>query len=310
MIRLSEEVTAALAAGQAVVALESSVVAQGLPPPRGVAAAQACEAAVRREGAVPATVAVLDGAIVVGATIAELERLAAPGRPVAKAGVRDLAPLLAARRDAGTTVSATLYAAARSGIRLFATGGIGGVHRGAPFDVSSDLGALAEHPVAVVSAGAKAILDLPATLEVLETLAVPVIGLGVDELPAFYTNRSGLPLEHVVPDAEGAARVLAARWDDLGQRGGVLLANAVPAASELPAEAVERAIGRALAEAERAGVRGKAITPFLLGHLARDPSLHAVETNLALLEANAAAAARVAVALAALAGGNAPPRGA
>lgn len=298
MIRLSEEVTAALAAGSAVVALESSVVAQGLPPPRGVAAALACEAAVRREGAVPATVAVLDGAIVVGASTEELERLAMPGRPVAKAGVRDLAPLLAARRDAGTTVSATLYAAARAGIRLFATGGIGGVHRGAPFDVSSDLTALAEHPVAVVSAGAKAILDLPATLEVLETLGVPVIGLGVEELPAFYTNHSGLPLEHVVPDAAGAARVLAARWDALGQKGGVLLANAVPAGHELPGDAVEAAIGRALAAAEAAGIRGKATTPFLLGTLARDPALRAVETNLALLEANAAAAARVAVALA------------
>lgn len=300
MIRLSDEVTAALAAGRAVVALESSVVAQGLPPPRGVEAALSCEAAVRREGAVPATVAILDGAIVVGATRAELERLATPGRGVAKAGVRDLGPLLAMRRDAGTTVSATLFAAARAGIRLFATGGIGGVHRGDAWDVSSDLIALAEHPVAVVSAGAKAILDLPATLEYLETLGVPVIGLGVAELPAFYTNRSGLPLEHVAASAGDAARMLAARWDDLGQRGGVLLANAVPAASELPGDAVEAAIGRALEAARAAGIRGKATTPFLLGTLAKDPALRAVETNLALLESNAGVAARVAVALAGL----------
>jgi len=301
MIRLSDEVAAALAAGRAVVALESSVVAQGLPPPQGVAAAQACEAAVRAQGAVPATVAIVAGEIVVGASAAELERLALPDRQVAKAGVRDLAPLLAAGADAGTTVSATLFAAARAGIRLFATGGIGGVHRGTVWDVSSDLRALAEHPVAVVSAGAKAILDLPATLEVLETLAVPVVGLGVAEFPAFYTNASGLPLEHVAPDAAAAARVLATRWNELGQRGGVLLANPVPAAYEIPADRVEAAIARALAEAEARGVRGKAITPFLLGTLARDPELGTVRTNLALLEANAAAAARVAVELARLA---------
>ena len=301
MIRLSDEVAAALAAGRAVVALESSVVAQGLPPPQGVAAGQACEAAVRAQGAVPATVAIVAGEIVVGASAAELERLALPDRQVAKAGVRDLAPLLAAGADAGTTVSATLFAAARAGIRLFATGGIGGVHRGTVWDVSSDLRALAEHPVAVVSAGAKAILDLPATLEVLETLAVPVVGLGVAEFPAFYTNASGLPLEHVAPDAAAAARVLATRWNELGQRGGVLLANPVPAAYEIPADRVEAAIARALAEAEARGVRGKAITPFLLGTLARDPELGTVRTNLALLEANAAAAARVAVELARLA---------
>ncbi len=299
MFRLSDEVAAALAAGRAVVALESSVVAQGLPPPRGVAAAQACEAAVRREGAVPATIAILDGAIVVGASTPELERLAEPARKAAKAGVRDLAPLLAAGRDAGTTVSGTIWAAARAGIRLFATGGIGGVHRATVWDVSSDLTALAEHPVAVVSAGAKAILDLPATLEYLETLGVPVVGLGVAELPGFYTNRSGLPLEHVAPDAAAAARLLAVRWNGLGQRGGVLLANPVPAAHELPGEAVEQAIAAALAAAAAAGIRGKATTPFLLGELARVPALGAVQTNLALLEANATAAARVAVALAA-----------
>jgi pseudouridine-5'-phosphate glycosidase len=219
-------------------------------------------------------------------------------RPVAKAGVRDLAPLLAGGRDAGTTVGATVFAAARAGIRLCATGGIGGVHRDAPFDVSSDLRTLAEHPVAVVSAGAKAILDLPATLETLETLGVPVIGLGIGEFPAFYTNASGLPLEHVAADAHAAARMLSVHWNALDQRSGVLLANAVPAASALPRDRVEEAIGAALAEAAARGVRGKAVTPFLLARLAADPALDAVRTNLAVLEANAAAAARVAVALA------------
>lgn len=298
MIRLAAEVREALAAGAPVVALESSVVAQGLPPPRGVEAALACEAAIRREGAVPATVAVVDGAIVVGAGREELERLADPSRRVAKAGVRDLAPLLAARRDAGTTVSATVFAAARAGIPLFATGGIGGVHRGAPQDVSSDLTALAAHRVAVVSAGAKAILDLPGTMETLETLGVPVIGLGTAELPAFYTNRSGIPLEHVAADADEAAAVLFARWEGLRMEGGLLLANPVPRERELDPAAVEAAISRALEAAAASGIRGKAITPFLLGRLAQEPALAAVETNLALLEANAAAAARVAVAYA------------
>lgn len=298
VVHPSEEVRAALADGRAVVALESSVVAQGLPPPRGVEAALACEAAVRRAGAVPATVAVIEGRIVVGADGAALERLAAPGRRVSKAGLRDLGPLVATGADAGTTVGATVFAAARAGIRLFATGGIGGVHRGAPWDVSHDLQAIASHPVAVVSAGAKAILDLPATLERLETLGVPVVGLGIRELPVFYSNRSGLPLEHVAADAAEAARILAATWFDLGLETGVLLANPVPAGSELPAEAVEAAIEGALREAEAQGVRGKALTPFLLARIAADPALDAVGTNLALLEANAAAAARVAVALA------------
>ena len=284
-------------------ALETSVVAQGLPPPKGVLAAAACEAAVREEGAVPASIAVLAGELRVGVSREELARLAEPGRKVAKAGVRDLGPLLAARADAGTTVSATVFAAARAGIRLFATGGLGGVHRGAygpspTLDVSSDLGAIAAHPVAVVCAGAKAILDLPGTLEVLETLAVPVVGLGVRELPAFYTNESGLPLEHVAADPGEAAAILDAHFGALGRQGGVVLASPVPEDRVLPRAEVEAAIGRALAAAAAAGVTGKAATPFLLGQLAREPGLGALETNLAVLVSNARAAARVAVALA------------
>lgn len=300
---ISPEVATALAASRPVVALESSVVAQGLPAPHNLAAAARCEAAVRAAGAVPATVAVIGGRLVVGAGGEELARLADPGRKVAKAGIRDLGPLLAAGADAGTTVSATVLAAARAGIRVFATGGIGGVHRGAgpgqrAWDVSSDLAAIAAHPVAVVSAGAKAILDLPATLEVLETLGVPVIGLGTREFPAFYGNESGLPLEHVVAGPAEAAAALAAHFG-LGL-GGVLLAQPVPAARALPAARVAPAIEAALAEAAAAGVTGKALTPFLLGRIARVEGLEAVETNLAVLEANASAAARIAAALALL----------
>jgi pseudouridine-5'-phosphate glycosidase len=312
---ISPEVARALAASRPVVALETSVVAQGLPPPHGLAAAARCEAAIRAAGAVPATVAVLGGRLVVGATPEEVARLAEPGRPVAKAGIRDLGVLLAAGADAGTTVSATVYAAAAAGIRLFATGGIGGVHReagsgprpgaapalaaarpGSSRDVSSDLWALARYPVAVVSAGAKAILDLPATLEALETLGVPVVGLGVREFPAFYGNESGLPLEHGVAGPAEAAAVLAAHFG-LGL-GGVLLANPVPADRALPRARVDGAIEAALAEADAAGITGKALTPFLLGRIGRAEGLAAIETNLAVLEANAAAAARIAVALA------------
>jgi pseudouridine-5'-phosphate glycosidase len=300
---ISPEVATALAASRPVVALESSVVAQGLPRPHGLAAAARCEAAIRAAGAVPATVAVIGGRLVVGASGADLARLADPGRQVAKAGIRDLGVLLAAGADAGTTVSATVLAAARVGIRVFATGGIGGVHRGAEpghraWDVSADLAALAAHPVAVVSAGAKAILDLPATLEVLETLGVPVIGLGVAEFPAFYGNESGLPLEHVVAGPAEAAAALAAHFG-LGL-GGALLANPVPAARALPAARVAPAIEAALAEAAAAGVWGQALTPSLPGRLARIEGLEAVETNLAVLEANAAAAGRIAAALALL----------
>jgi pseudouridine-5'-phosphate glycosidase len=304
LVRVEAEVAAALADRRPVVALETSVVAQGLPPPHNLDAARRCAAAVRRAGAVPAAVALLDGQVVVGASEAELARLGDPARRPAKAGARDLAPLLAARRDAGTTVSATAAVAALAGIRLFATGGIGGVHRllpgdppAAAGDVSADLAELARAPVCVVSAGPKAILDLPATAEALETLGVPVVGFGTSELPAFYASESGVALEHRVEDAAGAAAVLRAHWDGLGRRGGVLLC--VPPPEALPRAELEAAIAAALAEARRRGVRGQGATPFLLAAVAEATAGRALAANLALLERNARVAAEVAVALAA-----------
>jgi pseudouridylate synthase len=300
--RIAEEVGEALAAGRPVVALETSVVAHGLPPPHGLDAARRCAAAVRAAGAVPAAVAVLGGAVVVGASEAELARLAGGAPRPAKAAARDLAPLVLAGRDAGTTVSATVAVAARAGIRVFATGGVGGVHRLAPGepprgagDVSADLAELARHRVCVVSAGPKVILDLAATAEALETLGVPAIGWRTSELPAFYSDASGIPLEHRVEDAAQAARLLALHWDGLGRGEGVLVL--VPPPSPVPREVVEAALAAALEDARARGVAGKAVTPFLLEAVARATGGRAREANLALLERNAAVAGEIAAAL-------------
>jgi pseudouridine-5'-phosphate glycosidase len=295
--QLSEEVRDALASGSPVVALETSVVAQGLPRPHNLDAALACEQAVREAGAVPAATAVLDGALRVGLNRAELERLA--GEPgLLKLGSRDLCVAVAGRRTGGTTVSATCELAAAAGIRLFATGGIGGVHRGVErdWDISQDLQALARFPVAVVCAGAKSILDLPKTLEHLEALGVPVVGVGTGEFPAFFSTSSGLPLEHRVEDPAGAARVVHARLVQLRQ-GGMLLAQPPPAELALPREQLEAEIKRALGEAASAGISGKAVTPFLLGRVAALTGGKSLAVNRALLVSNARLAAQVAVEL-------------
>ncbi len=303
-LRVAEEVAAALAAGRPVVALETSVVAQGLPPPHNLEAARRCAAAVRRAGAVPAAGAVVGGAIAVGASDAELERLADPRAGAAQAAARDLAPRAAAGRAAGTTVSATIAIAARAGIRVFATGGIGGVHRLVPGDppaaagdVSADLAELARAPVAVVGAGPKAILDVPATAEALETLGIPALGFATSELPAFYCAASGVALEHRVEDGRGAARVLRLHWGPLRRGEGVLVL--VPPPSPIAREVVEAAIAVALGAARERGVRGKAVTPFLLDAVARATGGGARAANLALLERNAAVAGEIAAALAA-----------
>ncbi len=296
MLKVGEEVRAALSGGRPVVALESTLVAHGLPWPENLEVGRAAEQAVRDEGAVPATVAVLAGALTVGVDGAALERIARGG--FVKAGQADLAPAVAARRDAATTVSATAFAAARAGIALFATGGIGGVHRGDAGDVSSDLTTLAREPIAVVSAGAKAILDLPRTLEALETLGVLVLGYATDELPAFYTRRSGLQLEHRVDTPARAAEVIRARRA-LGDRGGVLIANPIPEEAALDEALVARAIEAALADAARAGVRGKALTPHLLAAVARETGARSLAANRALVLHNCRVAARIAAALAA-----------
>jgi pseudouridine-5'-phosphate glycosidase len=303
-IRVSEEVRSALAARRPVVALETSVVAHGLPPPDNLEAARRMEAAVRAAGAVPATVALLGGAVVVGASPDEVARLADPARRAAKAAARDLAPLLAAGRDAGTTVSATAWAAARAGIRVFATGGIGGVHRVLPgeapagaADVSADLPELARTPICVVSAGPKAILDLQATAEALETLGIPALGWRTGEMPAFYSEGSGVPLEHRVEDAAAVARVLRLHWDGLGRGEGVLVLVAPPEA--VAREVVEAAIATALSEVRARSVRGKAVTPFLLDAVSRATQGRSRRANLALLERNASVAGEIAAALAA-----------
>jgi pseudouridine-5'-phosphate glycosidase len=289
MLQVADEVRAALDGGGAVVALESTIIAHGLPWPDNLEAARALEAEVRAHGAVPATVAVIGGRLTVGVDGATLERMARTR--FVKAGVADLAALCARGADAATTVSATAVAAARAGIRLFATGGIGGVHRG-EYDVSSDLITLAREPVAVVCAGPKAILDLPRTLEALETLGVPVVGVGTDELPAFYTRSSGLALEHRVDGADAAARLVRAHFALGGA--GVLLCNPIPAGDALDPALVERAIAAALDEAARAGVRGKALTPHLLAHLARVDDGRFLRANRALAVHNAGLAADVA----------------
>jgi pseudouridylate synthase len=307
-ISLSPEVRDALGAGRPVVALETSVVAQGLPSPDNLLAARRCAEAVRAGGAVPAAVAVLGGRLVVGATAAELERLAAPGARPAKAGVRDLAAFLRAGVDAGTTVSATMAVAARVGIRVFATGGIGGVHRAlpgvaSPPDVSSDLAELARSPVCVVAAGPKIILDVPATAEALETLGVPVIGFGTSELPGFYVAATGIGLEHRVEDARAVAALLSLHWAVLGRREGVLLC--VPPPAPLDPATAGAALDRALRAAPPQA--GKGLTPFLLRALDEATGGAARAANLALLERNAAVAALVAVEWASLDRGARPP---
>jgi pseudouridine-5'-phosphate glycosidase len=297
LLHFSDEVRRALDTKAPLVALETSVVAQGLPYPDNLAAARACEEAVRRAGAVPAPIAVVDGEVWVGLEEGALRRLAEGKEKLLKLGSRDLAVAIALKASGGTTVSATCELAAAAGIRVFATGGLGGVHRGASehWDVSQDIGALARYPVAVVCAGAKSVLDLPKTMEALETAGVPVIGVGTDELPSFYSRGSGLPLEHRVNDASTAARIVHARLA-LGQ-GGLVFALPPPEEVALPRAEVEVHIASALAEAERQNVRGKAVTPFLLSDLAKRTGGKSLKANLARLINNARFAGELAMAV-------------
>ena len=293
LIRVSPEVSEALKAGQPVVALESTIVAHGMPYPANLETALAVEGIVREEGAVPATVAVVDGAVQVGCDRATLERLASePG--VAKVSRRDMPVVMAKGSLGATTVSGTLIGAGLAGIPVFVTGGIGGVHRGVAgtWDVSADLDELARHNVAVVSAGAKSILDLAKTLEVLETKGITVLGFGTDEFPAFFTPRSGLPVAHRADTPQEVAAILRAKWG-LGLEGGVLVANPVPDEHGFDAGAATDA---ALADAEAQGVEGKALTPFLLKHIADATDGKSLKANVALVKHNARIGARIAVA--------------
>jgi pseudouridine-5'-phosphate glycosidase len=294
---LSPEVTDALAARQPVVALESTVITHGLPYPDNVRTALAMEAAVREGGAVPATIAVLKGRVTVGLTTDDIERLGqAPSGSVRKCSRRDLPIAVGLGEDAATTVASTMIVADWAGVRVFATGGIGGVHRGHPFDVSADLIELGRTPVGVVCSGAKSILDLPLTLEVLETHGVPVIGFGTDTLPAFYSRSSGLPVTARVETAVQAAQVLAASVR-LGMGHGVLFTVPVPEAEALPDSVAEEAIAQATREADAAGVHGKDVTPFVLARVSALTDGLSRRANTALLVNNARTAAGIAAAL-------------
>jgi pseudouridylate synthase len=300
LLALAPEVATALAAGQPVVALESTIVTHGMPWPVNFETARAVEATVREHGAVPATIAVQGGKVRVGLQHDELEALARdPGAH--KLSHRDLAMALVQGWRGGTTVSATMRCAARAGVFVFATGGIGGVHRGGELtmDVSTDLTELGRTPVAVVSAGCKAILDIPRTLEVLETLGVPVVGFGCDEVPAFFTRGSGCPAPLRLDTPAEVAALLDAHWG-LGLRTGVLVTNPIPHAHAMDRVEIERAIAVALAEAEAQGITGAAMTPFLLDRVAALTGERSLGSNVALVKDNARVAAVIAVAYAAL----------
>jgi pseudouridine-5'-phosphate glycosidase len=290
------EVAGALASGRPVVALESTVITHGLPEPVNLELARRMEAEVRSGGAVPATVAVIDGRVRLGVTTDELERLAL-SRSLMKISRRDLGAAVAQRATGGTTVSATMVAAHAGGVHVFATGGIGGVHRGSSGDISADLPELARTPVVVVCAGAKAILDLPRTLEWLETAGVPVLGWGTDEFPAFFTRSSGLPVSARVKNAAEASALIRTHWG-MGLRSGVLVCVPCPEEVAVPAEKVEAALRSALEQAESEGVRGKEVTPYLLSRLADLSGGGTLRANLALLRNNARAAAEIARAFA------------
>lgn len=293
---VAEHVAAALAAGRPVVALETTLITHGLPQPHGLRVARGLEAVVREAGATPATIGILAGQVHVGLDFRGIETLAASN--AVKVNPGNLAAVVAAGIAGSTTVAATAWAAARAGIRVFATGGIGGVHRGATEtgDVSADLAALARYPVAVVCAGAKAILDLPRTREALETLGVPVLGLGTDEFPAFYRRSSGLAVDaRCNSPAEAAAAIDA--HTALGLPGGILVANPIPSEHELPSDLHDQALAAALADAEVAGVRGRDVTPFLLERMRLLTGEASLRANEALLVSNACVAAQIAVAL-------------
>jgi pseudouridine-5'-phosphate glycosidase len=296
-LSFAPEVAAARASGAPIVALESTIITHGMPFPQNVEAARAVEAEIRSAGAVPATIAIMDGQIHIGLTDAELDRLGQASH-VAKLSRADLAACLATGGMGATTVAATMICAHLAGITVFATGGIGGVHRGAEtsFDISADLMELAATPVTVVAAGAKAILDLPKTLEVLETQGVPVIAFGQDDFPAFWSRSSGLkaPLRMDDPAQIAAAHKMRGR---LGLPGGQLVANPIPASAEIPREAINPAIEAALREAEAQGIAAKEVTPFLLDRIFQITEGRSLASNIALVLANARLAAAIAKAM-------------
>lgn len=290
--QLSPEITRALNFGAPIVALESTVITHGLPRPQNLQLARDMEKQVRENGATPATIALLDGKIRIGLTDEELIRLSDSDTAL-KVSHRDFAAAIVKKMDGGTTVAGTMYAANMAGIKVFATGGIGGVHKESSFDISTDLRSLAEIPTIVVCAGAKAILDLPATLEYLETMGVPVIGYKTDEFPAFYSRESGLGVSARLDSPEEVADFAKAHWN-MGMKSGVLVTNPIPETESISKSKMEPIIAKASAEAIEQGIHGQKLTPFLLnriGELTRGKSLKA---NLALLLNNARLAAEIA----------------
>ncbi|HEX8748694.1 MAG TPA: pseudouridine-5'-phosphate glycosidase [Pyrinomonadaceae bacterium] len=295
LFRISREVEEALSEGRAVVALESTVIAHGLPRPLNLETALRLEAVVREEGAVPATVAVLKGVPTVGLTGEEVRHIA-ESPDVKKISRRDLALAVAGKWDAATTVASTMWIAHRAGLEVFATGGIGGVHRGSLPDISADLPELARTPMLVVCSGAKIVLDLSATREWLETYGVTLLGYGVEEMPAFYSRTSGLSVDARVDSPEDVAQIARAQ-SSLRTEGAILVAVPVPAETEVPAEVLEEALDEAIGKAERAGIRGRELTPFLLSRMSERSGGATLAANIALLENNARVAAQIARAL-------------
>ena len=296
---IAPEVAQALLEGRPVVALESTIISHGMPYPKNVETALLVEQTLRNNGAVPATIAVIGGRLKAGLSREEIEYLGKTGRAVAKASRRDLPALVARKADGATTVATTMIIANMAGIRIFATGGIGGVHRGAEvtMDISADLEELAQTPVMVVCAGAKSILDLGLTLEYLETKGVPVIGYGTDELPAFYTRRSGFGVDYRVDSPEELAAIYRAQRE-LEYRGGMLVTNPIPEEYAMDKTVIDAAIEQALCEAKEQGIHGKETTPFLLAKVVELTGGDSLESNIRLVLNNAMVAARTAVCLA------------
>ena len=298
-LSISPEVQQALDEGRPVVALESTIISHGMPYPQNVETALKVEQTIRDNGAVPATIAIIGGRLKAGCTPNEIEYLGKKGQAVTKASRRDLPVLIARGEDGATTVTTTMIIAAMAGIKVFATGGIGGVHRGAEttMDISADLEELAMTPVMVICAGAKSILDLGLTLEYLETKGVPVIGYGTEELPAFYTRHSGFKVDYCIDTPEELAAAFRAKMD-MGLQGGMLVTNPIPEEYSMPADVINRAIDEAIAEANRLGIRGKETTPFLLAKVKDLTGGDSLASNIQLVLNNARLAARTASALA------------
>ena len=295
ILKISPKVKAALEAGKPVIALESTIISHGMPYPQNVETALKCEEMARQHGAEPATIAIIGGKLCAGLTEEEIDYLGREGTKVHKASRRDIPMLVAKKADGATTVAATMIIAAMAGIKVFATGGIGGVHRGAEttMDISADLEELAQTPVAVVCAGAKSILDLALTLEYLETKGVPVLGYQTKELPAFYTPHSGFSVDARLDTPKEFADVISAQRE-MGYPGGMIIANPIPEEYAMPADVINGAIAQALKEAEEQGVKGKDTTPFLLARVCELTGGDSLASNIRLVYNNAALAAQVA----------------